>query len=76
MELKTYLAEGERGRAAKLAAALGISPSYLSQMANGDSAISPQRIVHIEQETGGAVTRKDHFPDTWKSIWPELAATK
>lgn len=71
MDLKTYIAS-ERGRAAALAARLGVSKSYLSQMANGQSPISPERGVQIEQETGGIATRKDMFPDNWQRIWPEL----
>jgi DNA-binding transcriptional regulator YdaS (Cro superfamily) len=72
MDLKTYTSS-ERGRAVALAARLGISPSYLSQMANGQSPISPERAVEIEQETGNQVTRPDMFPNNWKRIWPELA---
>jgi DNA-binding transcriptional regulator YdaS (Cro superfamily) len=72
MDLKTYLADGERGRAAKLAQKLGIAPSYLSQMASGDSAISPKRCVLIEQETEGMVPRKDLRPLDWWELWPEL----
>ncbi len=70
MDLKTYIAI-ERGRAAALAARLGVSPSYLSQMANGISPISPKRGVRIERETGGEVTRQCMFDD-WFDIWPEL----
>jgi DNA-binding transcriptional regulator YdaS (Cro superfamily) len=72
MDLKTYIATAPRGTAAKLAAALGISPSYLSQLSSGASPISPERCVAIEQETNGAVTRKDLRPKDWRLIWPEL----
>lgn len=71
MDLKTYIAS-ERGRATSLAATIGVSPSYLSQMANGQCAISPERCVEIEHATEGAVTRRD-LRDNWQSIWPELA---
>lgn len=71
MDLKTYISS-ERGRAASLAAELGISPSYLSQMANGLSPISPERCVEIWRKTGGYVTRQDLRPDDWQRIWPEL----
>jgi DNA-binding transcriptional regulator YdaS (Cro superfamily) len=74
MDLKSYISDLERGGAAELAEALGVSPSYLSQMAAGTTAISPARAVLIEQATAGAVTRKDLRPDDWKQIWPELAA--
>ena len=72
MELKAYLAMAPRGTASKLAASLGISPSYLSQLSGGSSPISPGRCVAIERETRGAVTRKDMRPEDWDLIWPEL----
>lgn len=75
MNLKSYISEGQRGTASKLAVALGVSPSYLSQMASGDTPISPERCVAIEQATDGTVTRKDLRPD-WEKIWPELSRTK
>jgi len=71
MDLKTYIAT-ERGRAVALAGRLGVSPSYLSQMANGKSPISPERCVDIWRETGGVVTREALRPDDWQRIWPEL----
>ncbi len=72
MDLKTYLSNGDRGLASQLAATLGVSASYLSQMVNGSSAISAERAVDIEQATNGKVTRKDLRPDDWQKIWPEL----
>jgi len=72
MDLKTYISTSARGTASKLAAALQISPSYLSQMASGDSPISPERCVAIERETANAVTRKELKPNDWWLIWPEL----
>ncbi|WP_438396424.1 transcriptional regulator [Caballeronia sp. DA-9] len=72
MDLKTYIATAPRGTASKLATALGISPSYLSQLASGLSSISPERCVAIERETFRAVTRKDMRPSDWRLIWPEL----
>lgn len=74
MKLKIHLATLERGGASKLADSLGVSISYLSQMASGKAPISPERMVQIEQVTDGAVTRKDEFPTNWSRIWPELAA--
>lgn len=74
MDLKTYIATAPRGTATKLAAALVISPSYLSQLASGLSPISPERCVAIERETFRAVTRKDMRPNDWRLIWPELEA--
>lgn len=73
MNLKTYLSKLERGGASRLADALGVSISFMSQMASGAAAISPARCVAIEQATNGAVSRKDLRPDDWNLIWPELS---
>lgn len=73
MNLKTYFSTLERGGATHLAEKLGVSISFLSQMASGAAAISPARCVAIEQATEGAVTRQELRPDDWHLIWPELA---
>ncbi len=73
MDLKTFISESPRGCATKLASALGVSLSYLSQMASGSAPISAERCVAIEQATEGQVTRKDLRPKDWEKIWPELA---
>ncbi len=75
MDLKTYINTSPRGTAASLAMAIGVSPSYLSQMASGLSPISPERCVAIERGTAGAVSRRDLWPDGWERIWPELKET-
>lgn len=72
MDLKTYISS-ERGRAAALAAELGISASYLSQLAAGTAPLSAKRCVQIERTTGGLVTRREMLPD-WQDVWPELIA--
>ncbi len=72
MDLKNYIDSLEWGGAKNLADKLGISKSFLSQMASGVSAISPKRCVEIEAATNGMVTRKDLRPDDWNEIWPEL----
>lgn len=72
MELKKYIDDLDRGDAKKLAAELGVSSSYLSQMASGRSSISPRRCVEIERATKGRVSRQELRPDDWESIWPEL----
>lgn len=74
MNLKTYIQQGGRGTAARLAAELGVSPSYLSQMAKGTTAVSPERCVLIEQRTVGVVGRRDLRPKDWHRIWPELVS--
>lgn len=73
MQLKEYLSGLPRGTATELAEKLAISLSFLSQMASGVSAISPERCVAIEQATVGMVTRKELRPNDWDRIWPELA---
>jgi DNA-binding transcriptional regulator YdaS (Cro superfamily) len=72
MDLKTYITDSERGTAKQLADSLGVSRSFLSQMAAGSAPISPARAVQIEKETSGKVTRKEMYPDDWHLIWPEL----
>lgn len=72
MDLKQYIKNLPHGEAAPLAKLVGVSASYLSQMASGDANISPERAVKIESATGGAVTRQEMFPDRWQLLWPEL----
>jgi DNA-binding transcriptional regulator YdaS (Cro superfamily) len=69
VDLQTFI-KSERGNASRLAASIGVSLSYLSQMSTG--TISPKRCVQIEEATGGNVTRQDLRPDDWPDIWPEL----
>ena len=73
MDLKTYIS-AERGRAKSLAAFLGISPSFLSQIAAGTAPASPSRCLAIEKGTDGQVTRKDLRKNDWRDIWPDAAA--
>lgn len=70
MQLKDYLSQ-QRGNAKWLAEKLGISMSFLSQMASNASPISPKRAIEIERFTGGMVTRADCLPAEWVHIWPE-----
>lgn len=71
MNLTEYI-KAERGNATKVAAALEVSLSYLSQMAVPGASISPARCVVIERTTGGIVTRPELRPSDWREIWPEL----
>jgi len=66
--------QNEKGSATRLAVLLGLSPSYLSQMATGYRPVSPARCAAIERATHGQVTRRDLRPQDWRNIWPELAA--
>lgn len=72
MTLREYLDRAERGGAASLSRRIGVSMSYLSQMAAGSCSVSPRRCVEIEQATDGAVGRRDLRPHDWHRIWPEL----
>lgn len=71
MNLREYI-DSKPGNATRLAADIGVSLSYLSQMSSDLRAINPARCVEIERATSGAVTRKDLRPDDWAAIWPEL----
>lgn len=72
MNLKQYIQALPKGGAASLAETVGISPSYLSQMASGATNISPENAVKIETATNGQVTRQELRPLDWEAIWPEL----
>ena len=71
MNLPDYLA-AERGRGARLAEAIGVTPVMVSQWSSAVKAVPPDRCVAFEQATAGAVTRRDLRPDDWQRIWPEL----
>jgi DNA-binding transcriptional regulator YdaS (Cro superfamily) len=73
-DLRTYLDDLPRGALAQLAAGLGISAIYVSQLAarQNDREPSPALCVAIERETGGVVTRRRLRPNDWWLIWPEL----
>lgn len=71
MKLNEYISSA-RGNSASLSKSIVISMSYLSQMASGEAAISPQRCVLIERATNGQVTRQELRPNDWQDIWPEL----
>lgn len=71
MTLKEFIKSLKTGEAKKFAANLGVSPSFLSQMASGSSPVSPVRALMIEAETAGHVTRRELRPNDWDLIWPE-----
>lgn len=62
MTLKEFIKSLRVGDAKKFAARLGVSPSYLSQMASGRTAISPTRALMIESATEGQVSRAELRP--------------
>ncbi|EFE7714670.1 helix-turn-helix domain-containing protein [Escherichia coli] len=75
MTLKEFIKSLKTGEAKKFAANLGVSPSFLSQMASGNSPVSPVRALMIEAETGGHVTRRELRPNDWELIWPEYTGS-
>lgn len=75
MELRTYLS-AERGRAASLASAIGVSQVMISQWASHVKDVPVERCPSIEAATGGAVKRWDLRPTDWSLMWPELMAAK
>jgi len=72
MTLNEYITK-QRGNCLRLANALGVSSSYVSQMASGYRAIAPSRCLAIERATGGLVTRGDLRPHDCMNIWPDIA---
>lgn len=57
----------------ELAQRCEIAPDYLYQILTRRKVASPRLCVRLEVESGGAVRRQDLYPDTWQTIWPELA---
>lgn len=66
MTLDQYLEEQPRGTKKRLAAALGVSPSYFSRMLGGQKPISPQHAKIIERESGGRVSRHELLPEIYE----------
>lgn len=75
MDLKKYLAT-RRGRQTALAAATGLAPTYIWQMANGVRPVPIEHCAAIERATNGQVSRKDLRPNDYWRIWPELASVE
>lgn len=69
---KTYFNGEKRGSRARMASQMDVGRSYFSQMIRGIANISPARALQIETLTQGKISRRDLFPETWKSIWPDL----
>lgn len=72
MELKTFIQTSKRGTAKRLAAELGFSASYLSQVAAKENLRTPEMCVKIERLTLGQVPRQ-HLLSNWREVWPELS---
>ncbi len=75
MDLKTYV-DAERGRASKLAAALGVDAPLISYWANGVRQVPAERCLAIQQATNGQVTCKEMRPDLPWEVLSAVAANK
>lgn len=73
MELKTFIHTSKRGTAKRLAEQMGMSASYLSQVAANENLRTPEMCVQIERITLGMVPRQ-HLRTNWREIWPELSS--
>jgi DNA-binding transcriptional regulator YdaS (Cro superfamily) len=71
MQLIEYL-DGERGRAASLARAIGVRATQIGKWVSGERPIPEKRCVQIERATDGRVSRQE-LRDDWREIWPELS---
>ena len=61
------------GGITKLAGALGVGQSVVSNWKTRGTLIDAVYCVAIERLTQGEVGRKHLRPDDWAGIWPELA---
>jgi len=55
------------GGQTKLARAVGVKPSFVSQWLSGQRPVPATRCGAIESATGGKVTREDLRPDVFSS---------
>lgn len=62
------------GSQSKLAEALAVTQQNISYWKG--AGIPIEYGAAIEQATGGVVTRKALWPDTWQKYWPELAQSQ
>jgi DNA-binding transcriptional regulator YdaS (Cro superfamily) len=74
MKLLAYLNQ-ERGRGGRLAAAAGLAPAFISQIANGLRPAPAEHCKAIERASGRTVRCWDLRPKDWHRIWPELIGT-
>jgi DNA-binding transcriptional regulator YdaS (Cro superfamily) len=70
MRLNDYL-QAERGRLARVAAAIGMSPAYLSDIAKGRRPCPAKHAPAIERACAFQVRRQELCRD-WRKAWPEL----
>ena len=63
----------EAGGVGRLAAAIGVVQSTVSNWKARGCAIPAEHCACIEAAARGAVTRRELRPLDWQKIWPELA---
>jgi len=64
------------GGVARLADAVGVRQSAISNWRVRGTRPNPAYCAAIERATGGQVTRQDLRPLDWMAIWPELAESQ
>ena len=63
------------GGVSKLASALGVGQSAVSNWRARGTTLNAAHCLAIERATAGAVTRRDLRPEDWHLIWPDLVGT-
>lgn len=71
-KLLAYLNSLSKDEQTAFAERCGTSVGYLRKAISKGQLLGASLCVAIEQDTKGAVTRKDIRPDDWAQIWPEL----
>lgn len=72
MDLKTYLSGLSVYERAEFSGRCKTSSAHLRNIGYGQRTCGEMLAVLIENESGGAVTRRDLRPNDWWLIWPEL----
>ena len=65
MTLREFFNGKPRGSAARLAAQVGVTPTWMALITNGLRKPSLRLAVEIEKATDGAVTRQELRPDVF-----------
>lgn len=76
MDLKTYLRPLSSEERESFATKCGTTLGHMQNVAYGTRVASTELAVAIEQKSGGKVTRREQFPDSYAAKWPELAKSK
>lgn len=76
MDLRTYLFSLNVEERETFAKKCDTSRFHLQNAAYGYKPIGAKLAVAIEQHSARKVTRQEMFPDSFKSIWPELKTAR